>query len=96
MLLPGIVNDQMEENSQIETADIFKDFRLENIECSNYQLVFWTAQEVLSKPFLSWLTKNFLTAALISSTCVYFCRKIVLSVFNLTHFDGCLLIAHSH
>ena len=79
------------------TADILKDFRLpENIECSKYQLVFWNTQEVLSKPFLSWLKKNCLTALLISSTCVCFCRKTVLSVFNLTHFDDCLLIACSH
>ena len=34
------------------TVDVIKDFRLENIECSKYQLIFVTAEEVLSKPFL--------------------------------------------
>ena len=32
---------------------IIEDCRLENIECSKYQLIFVTAEEVLSKPFLS-------------------------------------------
>ena len=31
---------------------VLKDFRLENIECSKYQLIILTAEEVLSKPFL--------------------------------------------
>ena len=34
------------------TAAILKDFRLENMECSKYQLIFVTAEEVLSKPIL--------------------------------------------
>ena len=70
------------------TADVFKDFRLENIECSKYQLVCWTAQKVLWKPSLSWLKKKTcLTVSLTSSTCVCFCRKTVLSVFIRTHID---------
>ena len=31
---------------------------MENIECSKYQLIFVAAEEVLSKPFLSWLKKT--------------------------------------
>ena len=53
------------------TVAVLKDFRLENIECSKYHL-FWTTQEVLSKPFLSWLKNTYLTVSLISSTCVFF------------------------
>ena len=33
------------------TAAILKDFRLENIECSKYQRIFWTAQEVVPHCF---------------------------------------------
>ena len=40
------------------TAAILKEFRLENMECSKYQLIFVTAEEVLSKPFLFWLNKK--------------------------------------
>ena len=35
-----------------------KDFCLENMECSKFQLIFVTAEEVLSKPFLSSLNKK--------------------------------------
>ena len=31
-------------------AAVLKDFRLENIECSKYQLIFVTAEEILLKP----------------------------------------------
>ena len=48
-----------------------------------HQLIFMTAEEVLSKPILFWLKKK--TVSLIDSTCV--CRMTVLPVFNLTHFD---------
>ena len=40
------------------TAAILKEFRLENMECSKYQLIFVTAEEVLSKPILFWLNKK--------------------------------------
>ena len=39
------------------TAAILKDLRLEIEQCSKYQLIFVTAKEVLSKPFLFWLKK---------------------------------------
>ena len=51
-----------------------------------HQLIFVTAEEVLSKPILFWLKKK-KTVSLIDSTCVCFCRMTVLPVFNLTHFD---------
>ena len=40
------------------TAAILKEFRLENMECSKYQLIFVTAEDVLSKPILFWLNKK--------------------------------------
>ena len=71
------------------TAAILKDFRLENMECSKYQLIFVTAEEVLSKPILFCLKikKNCFTFSLIGSTCVCFCRMTMLPNFNLNHFD---------
>ena len=39
-------------------AAIVKDFCLENMECNKFQLIFVTAEEVLSKPFLSSLKKR--------------------------------------
>ena len=62
------------------------------IECSKYQLIFVTAEEVLSKPFLSWLKKknncpSFYSLAL---RMLAFCRETVLAVFNLTYFDWLL------
>ena len=70
------------------TVAVLKDFRLENIECSKYQLTILTAEEVLSKPFLfSAGKKKSLTVSLIGFTCVCFCRKTALQVFNLTIFD---------
>ena len=41
-----------EKSSNRLTAAILKDFRLENMECCKYQLIFVTAKEVLSKPIL--------------------------------------------
>ena len=59
-------------------------------------LIFVTAEEVLSRPFLFWLKKKkekkLPIASLIGSTCVCFCREAVLPVFNLTPFDR--LLAH--
>ena len=72
----GIYNNQ--------PAAILKDFRLENIDCTEYQLIFVTAEEILS--FLA-EEQNFLTVSLMGSTCVCFCRKTMLLVFNLTQFD---------
>ena len=73
------------------TTAILKDCRLENIECRKYQLIFVTAEEVLSKPFLSWLKKKkkkkLPIVLLIGSKYVSFCRKTVLAVFNLTYFS---------
>ena len=70
------------------TAAILKEFRLENMECRKYQLIFVTAEEVLSKPiFFSGWTKNCFTVSLTGSTCVCFCRMTMVPVFNLTHFD---------
>ena len=72
---------------------VLKDFRLENIECGKYQLIILTAEEVLSKPFLfSVEKKKSLTVSLIGSSCVCFCRKTALQVFNLTRLDW--LLAH--
>ena len=54
LLLQRIVHDQMEEKlSNKLPAPILKDFRLENIDCTNYQLIFMTAEEILSKTFFS-------------------------------------------
>ena len=39
-------------------AVILKDFRSENLECSKNQLIFVTAEEVLSMPFLFRLKKK--------------------------------------
>ena len=62
------------------------------IEWGKYQLIFVTAEEVSSRPFLFWLKKKkerkkLPTVSLIGSTCVCFCRMTVLPVFDLTHFD---------
>ena len=77
-----------EKSSNRLTAAILKDFRLENMECSKYQLIFVTAEEVLSKPILFCLKiKNCFTFSLIGSMCVCFCRMTMLPVFNLNHFD---------
>ena len=40
------------------TAAILKVCRLKNIDCSNYQLMFMAAEEVLSKTSLSWVKKT--------------------------------------
>ena len=54
LLLQSIVYDQMEEKlSNKLPAPILKDFRLENIDCTKYQLIFVTAEEILSKTFFS-------------------------------------------
>ena len=75
-----------EKSSNRLTAAILKDFRSENMECSKYQLIFVTAEEVLSKPILFCLKiKNCFTFSLIGSMCVCFCRMTMLPVFN--HFD---------
>ena len=92
MFLQNIFYDQMEEKlSNRLTAALLKDCSLENIECSKYQLIFVTAEWVFSRSFLFWLktttTKKLPTVSLIGSTCVCFCRKTVLPVFNLIHFD---------
>ena len=39
-------------------AAILKDFRSENLECSKNQLIFVTAEEVVSMPFLFRLKKK--------------------------------------
>ena len=78
LLLLSIVYERKLSNRL--TAAVLKDFRLENIECSKYHL-FWTTQEVLSKPFLSWL-KKYLPHCFTHQ--LYVC---LFSVFNLTHFD---------
>ena len=63
-------------------------FSFGKTECSKYQLIFATTEKVLSKPFLFWLRKkNCLTVSLMGSKCVCLCRKAVLPVFYLTHFD---------
>ena len=80
----------MEEKEKLSNrlkAAILKDFRSENIDCGKYQLIFVSAEEVLSKPILFWLKKNCFTVSLIGSTCVCFRWMTVLPVFNLTHFD---------
>ena len=72
-IVAGIVYDQMEEKLSYRLmAALFNDFCLENIECSKYELIFVTREEVLWKPYLSWLKKNCFTISLISSMCVSF------------------------
>ena len=76
------------------TAVILKDFCLEVIERRKYYLIFVTAEEVLSKPFLFFSRKkNCLTVSLINTTCVCSCRKAVLPVckFNPYLLVICLL-----
>ena len=63
-------------------AAILKDFRSENLECSKNQLIFVTAEEVVSMPFLFRLKKKLPHRSLIGSTYVCFCQKTVLPVFN--------------
>ena len=59
LLFPSFVYDKIEGKlSNRLTAATLKDFRLENVVCSKYQLIFVSAEEVLSKPFLSWLKKK--------------------------------------
>ena len=54
LLLQRIVYDQMEEKlSNKLPAPILKDFRLENIDYTKYQLIVVTADEILSKTFFS-------------------------------------------
>ena len=51
----------MEEKEKLSNrlkAAILKDFRSEYIECSKYQIIFVSAEEVLSKPILFWLKKK--------------------------------------
>ena len=94
MLLPSIVDDQMEEKlSQRLTAAILKDFRSENIECSKYQLIFMTAEEVSSKLFLSRLRNK--TASLFQRiyVCLFLLEESASLVFYSTHFSW--LSAHS-
>ena len=51
--LQSIVYDQMEEKlSNYIYQAILKDFRLKNIDCTKYQLIFVTAEEISSKTFL--------------------------------------------
>ena len=46
-------NERKKKNLSVRlTAAVLKDFRSENKECGKYQLIFVTAEEVLSKPFL--------------------------------------------
>ena len=49
---------EKEELSNRLKAAILKDFRSENIVCSKYQLIFVSAEEVLSKFILFWLKKK--------------------------------------
>ena len=59
LLFPSFVYDKIEGKlSNRLTAATLKDLRLENVVCSKYQLIFVSAEEVLSKPFLSWLKKK--------------------------------------
>ena len=59
LLFPSFVYDKIEGKlSNRLTAATLKDFRLENIVWGKYQLIFVSAEEVLSKPFLSWLKKK--------------------------------------
>ena len=49
--------EEKEKMSNRLTAAILKDLRLEIEQCSQYQLIFVTAEGVLSEPFLFWLKK---------------------------------------
>ena len=71
---------------------VLKDFRLENIECSKYQLIILTEEEILSKPFLFSAEKKKPHRFTHRFSCICFCRKTALQVFNLTRFDW--LLAH--
>ena len=77
-----------EKSSNRLTAAILKDFRLENMECCKYQLIFVTAEEVLSKPILFCLKIKKLFHLFTHRLYVFcFCRMTMLPVFNLNHFD---------
>lgn len=57
--LQSIVYDQLAEASSMGlTAAALMDCRLEDTESGKYQLIFASAEEVLSKPFLSSLKKT--------------------------------------
>ena len=57
--LQSIVYDQLSEASSMGlAAAALTDCRLEDIESGKYQLIFASAEEVLSKPFLSSLKKT--------------------------------------
>ena len=57
--LQSIIYDQLAEASSMGlTAAALTDCRLEEIESGKYQLIFASAEEVLSKPFLSSLKKT--------------------------------------
>ena len=78
-IVAGIVYDQMEEKLSYRLmAALFNYFCLENIECSKYELIFVTTEEVLWKPYLSWLKKNCLTISLISSVCQFLISLILI------------------
>ena len=70
-------------------AAILKDFRSEIIKCSKYQLIFVTAEEVLSMSFLFWPNKKlpyrFILQLLV---CLFLSEDSASedSVFHLTHF----------
>lgn len=57
--LQSIVYDQLAEASSMGlTAASLTDCRLEDVEAGKYQLIFASAEEVLSKPFLSLLKRT--------------------------------------
>ena len=96
MLLSSIIYDQMKEKlSNRLAAAIVRDFRLENIEWSKFQVIFVTEEEIFSKPFLSCLKK---TASLFHSSAlhVFFFvgRQSIRFLFQLILF-GYLLVSEN-
>ena len=78
---------EKEELSNRLKAAILKDFRSENIVCSKYQLIFMSAEEVLSQFILFWLKKKLFHRFTHRLNVCLFRWITVLPVFNLTNFD---------
>ena len=69
------------------TAAILKDFHLERQSVVNISSYLRPQRRFCRSHFFSGWKKNCLTVSLMGSKCVCLCRKAVLPVFYLTHFD---------
>ena len=79
-------------NCQIDKRQLYSRIFAQKIKsAANISSHLWLRRRFCRSYFLFWLKKkNCLTVSLIGSTCVCFCRKTVLPVFNLTRFDWVL------